>query len=70
MRKYPGGVALIVGHTTTLPSIIAALGGPSASTICETVFDNLFLLFRSVDKVNFFHARYGAPSPIPGPDCH
>ena len=70
VRKHKGGVVLIVGHTNTLPPIIAALGGPRVPVICDTVFDNLFFLFRSTDKIHFAHARYGAASAIPGPDCH
>lgn len=49
--------------------IIQALGGPRVPQICETVFDNLFVLMPVHRKAQLLHARYGAPSPPSGPDC-
>jgi broad specificity phosphatase PhoE len=69
VRKHAGGSLLVVGHSGTVPGIIAALGGPRLPDICETVFDNLFMLVPVAGKVQFVHARYGAPSPTPGQDC-
>jgi hypothetical protein len=60
---------LVVGHSTTVPLIIAALGGPRLPEICETVFDNLFVLVPATGKMQFVHSRYGAASPTPGSDC-
>jgi len=68
VRKHSGGSVLVVGHSTTIPLIIGALGGPRLSEICETVFDNLFALVPAAGNVQFLHARYGAVS-LPGPDC-
>jgi phosphohistidine phosphatase SixA len=69
VRKHSGGSVLVVGHSTTIPLIIGALGGPRLSEICETVFDNLFALVPARANVQFVHARYGTASPAPGPDC-
>ena len=69
VRKLSGGSVLVVGHSTTIPLIIGALGGPRLLEICETVFDNLFALVPAGANVQFVHARYGAASPMPGPDC-
>jgi broad specificity phosphatase PhoE len=68
VRKHAGGSVLVVGHSTTIPLIIGALGGPRLSDICETIFDNLFALVPAGANVQFVHARYGAASSA-GPDC-
>jgi broad specificity phosphatase PhoE len=36
------GVVLVIGHNTTVPAVIAALGGP-AVTIADTDYANLFV---------------------------
>jgi hypothetical protein len=37
------GVAVIAGHSNTVPAIIKALGGPEL-TIAENEYDNLFII--------------------------
>ena len=69
IRKHKSGAVLVVGHSNTVPLIIQALGGPRVPQICETVFDNLFVLMPADGKVQLLHARYGAPSPPSGPGC-
>jgi broad specificity phosphatase PhoE len=69
VRRHSGGSILVVGHSTTIPLIIGALGGPRLPDICETVFDNLFALVPAGANVQLVHARYGVASPAPGPDC-
>jgi broad specificity phosphatase PhoE len=49
-------VALVVGHSNTVPEIIAKLGGPSLPTLAATEFDNLFV--QSGPRLT--HLRYGA----------
>lgn len=39
-----GAVVLIVGHSNTVPEVIAALGVPAPPVIGETEFDNLFVV--------------------------
>ncbi|MFI5492106.1 phosphoglycerate mutase family protein [Actinoplanes sp. NPDC051859] len=39
-----GQVVLIVGHSNTVPQVIAALGVPTPPVIGETDFDNLFVV--------------------------
>lgn len=57
---------LIVGHSNTVPSIIAGLGGPTLPNINENEFDNLFVMtlcrcrWSVASAVNL---QYGAPSP-------
>ncbi len=42
--RPPSSVALVVGHTNTVPEIIAGLGGPADVTIDHDEFDRLFVL--------------------------
>ena len=39
-----GSVVLIVGHSNTIPAIIAALGGPRVPDICDPEYSKLFVL--------------------------
>jgi phosphohistidine phosphatase SixA len=74
VRRHPGGIVLVVGHSNTIPAIIAALGGPRLRDICDPVFDDLFTLVPvragAADSPGrpsgwaMLHARYGAPSPV------
>jgi phosphohistidine phosphatase SixA len=68
VHRHAGGVVLVVNHSDTLPAIIAALRGPHISPICESVYDDLFLLVPASGGMQFIHSRYGAPTP-PGPEC-
>lgn len=70
VRRHPDGAVLVVGHTNTLPPLIQALGGPQVPRICETTFDNLFVLVSTPAGARLVHGRYGAPSPPVEPDCH
>jgi phosphohistidine phosphatase SixA len=53
------GVVLVVGHSNTIPEIIAQLGGPKLPDICDPVHDDLFSLLTVDGKVRFVRARYG-----------
>ena len=68
VRKHAGEVVLVVNHSDTLPAIIAALGGPRIVPICDSIYDDLFMLVPTMGKMQFVHSRYGAPTP-PGPEC-
>ena len=48
-------VALVVGHTDTLPKIIAGLGGPAIPPIGAPEFDHLYVH----DRRRFIHLHYG-----------
>jgi broad specificity phosphatase PhoE len=45
--------ALVVGHTDTIPGVIAGLGGPPIAAIGHAEFDNLFVLAPEL-----VHLRY------------
>ena len=68
VHRYAGGAVLVVNHSDTLPAIIAALGGPRIVPICDSIYDDLFMLVPTMGKMQFVHSRYGAPTP-PGPEC-
>lgn len=66
----PGARVLIVGHSNTVPAIIAALGGP-AVTIADEEFDGLFVLTfpasaapgaAAAPTPTLLTLRYGAPT--------
>ena len=64
VRKHPGETVLIVGHSNTVPPIIAALGGPQLPDLGDNDFDDLFVL--TVCRCGWRPARllslqYGAP---------
>ena len=65
VRALPdGSVALIVGHSNTVPETIMALGAsPPMPTIGTTEFDNLVVLnVPAAGSTHVVHVRYGAAS--------
>ena len=61
MRRPAGEVVLVVGHSNTVPAIIAALGGPRMPDLCEGQYSNLFVLEMSPGgSPRFIKAKYGA----------
>jgi len=44
VRRHVGEVVLVVGHSNTIPAIVAALGGPAGPDICDAEYSNLFVL--------------------------
>ena len=59
VRANLPGVALVVGHSETLPGLIEALGGPNVEV---NTFDNLFVIVRARGVTQFIRGRYGAAS--------
>ena len=60
-ERAPG--VLIVGHSNTVPLIIAALGGPKLPDICDAEYDRLFILsIPESGQPRLIQARYGAPT--------
>lgn len=57
VRALPSdGVVLLVGHTNTVPDLIAGLGGPTITPIAATEFNRLLVLARG----RLVTLRYGA----------
>jgi len=65
--QHPGQIVFISGHNTTVPEIIAAIGGPTYSPIPETEYDNLYIVsvYRT-GKAKVVKLKYGAASPGAG----
>src|SRR5713226_5919067 len=65
--KHGGQVVFIAGHNSTVPEIVAALGGPQYPVIPESEYDNLYIVtvYRT-GKAKVVKIRYGAPMPTPG----
>jgi phosphohistidine phosphatase SixA len=68
VRRHAGATVLVVGHSNSLPAIIAALGGPRLPDICESVYGTLFVLVPGAGEARLVRSRYGAADPDP-PDC-
>ncbi|HEX4469387.1 MAG TPA: phosphoglycerate mutase family protein [Gemmatimonadaceae bacterium] len=61
---HTGGVVLVVGHSNTVPAIIAALGAPPPPPICDNSYDDLYVVtIPASGAARVIHARYGEPSP-------
>ena len=68
--RAAGEVVLVVGHSNTVPAIIAALGGPKMPDLCDGEYANLFVLVTSADGVRLIRGHYGAPDPPSAADCN
>ncbi len=68
-ERYLGRAVLVVGHSNTVPAIIAALGGPTLADLCDSEYDRLFVIAVSDGSpARLVQSRYGAPSPA-DPSC-
>ena len=65
-----GRAVLVVGHSNTVPAIIAALGGPEMQELCDSEYSNLFtLVLVPGQPTRLVHGHYGAPDPAASDDC-
>lgn len=61
------GTVLVVGHSNTVPELIALLGGPKLPMICESRYGHLLVLQRS--DASLLRLRYGDADPPAEGDC-
>jgi phosphohistidine phosphatase SixA len=69
VRKHAGQTVLVVGHTNTIPEIIAELGGPKLPDICDSQYSGFYTLILRGNKAELAISSYGAPSPDPETTC-
>ncbi len=71
VRAQPAGApVLVIGHSNTIPAVIAALGGPRLPDLCHGEFSRLFVLhLRSEAPPSLVSAAYGAPDAEGASTC-
>jgi broad specificity phosphatase PhoE len=69
IRKHAGQTVLVVGHSNTVPDIIAALGAKRPPAICDPEYDNLYIVTLGADgKAGVIRSKFGARAPA-DPAC-
>ena len=64
--RHAGRTVVVVGHSNTVPAIVAALGGGTVAPLAETAYDDLFVVLKpATGAARRLHARYGSPSGAP-----
>ena len=46
LARYRGQTVVVAGHSNTVPDIVAALGAPKPPNICDSEYDNLYIVRR------------------------
>jgi broad specificity phosphatase PhoE len=60
----PASVVLVVGHSNTIPPLLAALGGPKLPDLADTDHDDVFVLVpRQGQPASLVRLAYGQPTP-------
>lgn len=62
------GTVLVVGHSNTIPAVLAALGGPQLPDLCETSFHHVFVLQPGA-PARWARFSYGEAGPAPQAGC-
>jgi broad specificity phosphatase PhoE len=63
LARHRGETVVVVGHSNTVPDIVAALGATRPPPICDTEYDNLFVVRVPVTgSPTVERRRYGAES--------
>ena len=71
MRRPAGEVVLVVGHSNTVPAIIAALGGPKMPDLCDGQYANLYVMeLKPGSTARLIKAKYGAPDAPDSDACN
>jgi len=69
VRQRAGKAVLVVGHSNTIPAIVAALGGTRFPDLCEPEYDRLFIVVIDPEGVvRTVRTRFGEPTPV-GAGC-
>jgi bisphosphoglycerate-dependent phosphoglycerate mutase len=68
--RYAGRTVVVVGHSNTIPAVIAALGGPKVNDLCENEYSTMFtLIIDEAAGVRLIRSSYGAPDLADAAGC-
>ena len=68
-KQHAGKTVLVVGHSNTVPAIVAALGGPTFKDFCEPEYDNLITVIIDAEGgVRTVRTKFGVATPV-DPSC-
>ena len=66
---HAGGTVLVVGHSNTIPAIVGALGAPRPRDLCDSEYDQLFVVvIGDTGPPRLIRSRFGPPS-AEDPSC-
>lgn len=64
MARHRGETVVVVGHSNTVPDIVAALGAPKPAPICDAEYDNLYVVrVPAAGPATVERRTYGAATP-------
>ncbi|HET7188662.1 MAG TPA: phosphoglycerate mutase family protein [Gemmatimonadaceae bacterium] len=67
LAHHRGETVVVVGHSNTVPDIVAALGAPKPTAICDSEYDNLFVVrVPASGPATLERRHYGASSVVAG----
>src|SRR6266550_8197086 len=70
VMRHHGEKILVVGHTNTIPLIIAALGGPQLPHLCDAEYSNLFVMNIAPNRnPTLIRLHYGLGDPVSASQC-
>lgn len=69
VRRHPGKTIVVVGHSNTVMSYIAALGGPKRANLCDHNYDGLYTLVIDGPSARLVEGRYGPANPPATDGC-
>ena len=68
--RHRGKTILVVGHSNTIASVIAALGGPRLPDLCDSEHSNLFVMkITKAPGPTLIREHYGVADPPPDSAC-
>src|SRR5690349_14719691 len=69
LARHRGETVLVAGHSNTVPDIVAALGAPKPPDICDSEYDNLYVVrVPASGAATVERRKYGAASVL-GAEC-
>jgi broad specificity phosphatase PhoE len=70
VRSTSAAAVLVVGHSNTVPAIIAALGGPRMPDLCDAAYANLYILrLPARGAPTLVRTQFGAPDHADATSC-